>query len=101
MAGNEKVFRRTKGPRWKYPSFVKLLMIAGAISAVALLFLGYQKFGQGLGSEAVRGGGSNNKVAVSSVRLGIENLDGSLDIFKGKRVGLITNATGVDRKLRR
>ena len=101
MAGNEKVFRRTKGPRWKYPSFVKLLMIAGAISAVALLFLGYQKFGQGLGSEAVRGGGSNNKVAVSSVRLGIENLDGSLDIFKGKRVGLITNATGVDSQLRR
>ena len=76
-------------------------MIAGAISAVALLFLGYQKFGQGLGSEAVRGGGSNNKVAVSSVRLGIENLDGSLDIFKGKRVGLITNATGVDSQLRR
>ena len=101
MAGNEKVFRRTKGPRWKYPSFVKLLMIAGAISAVALLFLGYQKFGQGLGSEAVRGCGSNNKVAVPSVRLGIENLDGSLDIFKGKRVGLITNATGVDSQLRR
>ena len=36
-----------------------------------------------------------------AVRLGIENLDGSLALFKGKRVGLITNATGVDRNYRR
>jgi uncharacterized protein YbbC (DUF1343 family) len=36
----------------------------------------------------------------STVRLGIENIDQHLDVFKGKRVGLITNATGVDSRLR-
>ncbi len=101
MAGNERVFRRTNGPRWKYPSFIKLLLIAGIISAIAVLLLGYQKFSQRTGSEVARGGGLNNKLAVPSVRMGIENIDGSLDVFKGKRVGLITNATGVDSKLRR
>lgn len=33
---------------------------------------------------------------MSKVILGIENIDQYLDIFKGKRVGLITNPTGVD-----
>ena len=101
VAGNERVFRRTKGPRWKFPSFIKLLLIAGIISVTAALLLWYPKFGQRISPEVARGGGMNNKVAVPAVRLGIENLDGSLDIFKGKRVGLITNATGVDSQLRR
>jgi uncharacterized protein YbbC (DUF1343 family) len=43
----------------------------------------------------------DDKTASPVVRLGIENLDGSLALFKGKRVGLITNATGVDRNFRR
>jgi uncharacterized protein YbbC (DUF1343 family) len=30
------------------------------------------------------------------VRLGIDNIDKHLDLFKGKRVGLITNATGIN-----
>ncbi len=31
-----------------------------------------------------------------NVRLGIDNIDNHLDLFKGKRVGLITNATGIN-----
>jgi uncharacterized protein YbbC (DUF1343 family) len=30
------------------------------------------------------------------VRLGIDNIDNHLDLFKGKRVGLVTNATGIN-----
>lgn len=41
------------------------------------------------------------EATLPAVRLGIENLDGTLAVFKGKRVGLITNATGVDRNYRR
>ena len=58
--------------------------------AVAALFV--------LSSERPRVG---KEAELPAVRLGIENLDGSLALFKGKRVGLITNATGVDRNYRR
>ena len=58
--------------------------------AVAALFV--------LSSERPRVG---KEAELPAVRLGIENLDGSLALFKGKRVGLITNATGVDRNDRR
>ena len=30
------------------------------------------------------------------IRLGIDNIDKELDFFKGKRVGLITNPTGLN-----
>ena len=58
--------------------------------AVAALFV--------LSSERPRVG---KEAELPAVRLGIENLDGSLALFKGKRVGMITNATGVVRNYRR
>ncbi|MDD2717485.1 MAG: DUF1343 domain-containing protein [Candidatus Wallbacteria bacterium] len=44
---------------------------------------------------------SAEKVAVNSdhtfpVRLGIDNLEGNLDIFQGKRIGLVTNQSGIN-----
>ena len=30
------------------------------------------------------------------IKLGIDNIDKELDYFKGKRVGLITNPTGIN-----
>ena len=33
-------------------------------------------------------------------KYGIENLEENLAIFKGKRVGLITNPTGIDHNFR-
>jgi uncharacterized protein YbbC (DUF1343 family) len=101
LAGNERVFRRTKGPRWKFPSFVKLLLIAGIMSVAAIIFLGYQKYDLWIGAKSTRSTEVSNKKSAPTVRLGIENLNSSLDLFKGKRVGLITNATGVDSKMRR
>lgn len=37
---------------------------------------------------------------MANIKLGIDRIDAHLDIFKGKRVGLITNPTGVDSQLR-
>ncbi len=92
MSGNPQAFRRTRGPRWKFPSFIRLLLLAGAVLLIALIAM------VALPGER---GKLDEKTASSVVRLGIENIDGSLALFKGKRVGLITNATGVDRQFRR
>lgn len=79
--------RRTRGPRWKCPIFIKVL-----IASFLLIFIG--------GVLGWYAGFCWTKASVSqpSVRLGIENVDSYMDVFKGKRVGLITNATGVDRQ---
>ena len=92
MPDNSPGFRRTRGPRWKFPSFIKLLLLAVAALFIALVAL------VDLPGER---GKLDEKTASPVVRLGIENIDGSLELFKGKRVGLITNATGVDRQFRR
>jgi len=42
------------------------------------------------------GDGGSQPVAVEKVKLGIDNVDQHLDLFAGKRVGLITNATGMN-----
>ena len=34
------------------------------------------------------------------IKLGIDNLDKELEFFKGKRVGLITNPTGINSECR-
>ena len=47
-----------------------------------------------LESYASAGGGTDTEKA--KVRLGIDNLESDFSILSGKRVGLITNATGVD-----
>ena len=36
----------------------------------------------------------------SVVRLGIDNIDDYLELFKGKRVGLVTNQSGIDSELK-
>jgi len=79
--------RRTRGPRWKCPIFIKVL-----IASFLLIFIG--------GVLGWYAGCCWTKASVSqpSVRLGIENVDAYMDVFKGKRVGLITNATGGDRQ---
>ncbi len=41
----------------------------------------------------------NNLISQSKVKLGIDVLRENFEFLKGKRVGLITNATGVDSKL--
>jgi uncharacterized protein YbbC (DUF1343 family) len=95
MAGNGKLFVRTKGPRLKTPAFLRLFLLAGLLLALAVGLMD---------SEAQRGGPEHKAApakAMAPVRLGIENLAGSLELFRGKRVGLITNATGVDSRLRR
>ena len=102
VAGNQQTFRRTRGPRWKYPSFIRLLLMAGVLSLIAGLLIGYPPGIRPTGSDGVvRTGRVSNPALLPVVRLGIENLDGALAVFKGKRVGLITNATGVDSQLRR
>ncbi|MFQ8601063.1 MAG: hypothetical protein ACLSAP_11110 [Oscillospiraceae bacterium] len=35
----------------------------------------------------------------AAVRLGIDNIDDYLDIFAGKKVGLITNASGINSEM--
>ena len=92
MPGNSQTFRRTRGPRWKFPSFIRLLLLAAALLLVAAVALALFP---------ARQARVENNPTLPVVRLGIENLDGSLAVFKGKRVGLITNATGVDRNYRR
>ncbi len=89
-------YRRTKGPRWKCPIFIKILIVS------VLLFI----VGGGLGWYAAcrwsvgEGIPGRRRFDGREVRLGIENLDAHMDVFQGKRVGLITNATGVDRRLK-
>ncbi|MFN4112290.1 MAG: exo-beta-N-acetylmuramidase NamZ domain-containing protein, partial [Ignavibacteria bacterium] len=41
----------------------------------------------------------NNLISQSKVKLGIDVLRENFEFLKGKRIGLITNATGVDSKL--
>jgi len=50
--------------------------------------------GAAAGSSASAGTGESTKTA--KVKLGIDNLESDFSILEGKRVGLITNATGVD-----
>ncbi|MGG7213504.1 exo-beta-N-acetylmuramidase NamZ domain-containing protein [Clostridium nigeriense] len=39
---------------------------------------------------------NNNEENINSIKLGIDNIEENLDIFKDKRVGLITNPSGMD-----
>ena len=41
---------------------------------------------------------SGNSPPTVGVKLGIDNIDNHLEIFRGKRVGLITNATGLNSR---
>lgn len=92
MPANPQPLRRTRGPRWTQPAFLRLLLLAVAISLFSIGVLTFWA--------PVRTNVGNN-TALPKVRLGIENLDGSAAVFQGKRVGLITNATGIDSKFRR
>ncbi len=75
--------------RHRQPLFPPAINLLGLVSLLALFFCSCPR-GQ---REAVLPGGR--------VRLGIEVLLGSrLDLIKGKRVGLITNPTGMDGLLR-
>ena len=93
--GKGELYRKTRGPCWRCPIVLKVIIVS--------LFLVI--FGGAVGRNAVnswtgvRGTTGPGRVAQPQVRLGIENLDAYMDVFKGKRVGLITNATGVDRQM--
>ena len=81
-------YRKTRGPRWKWPFFIRILF-------VAMVFFG-------LGAWLSAGAGFWKAAGVlppRRVRLGIENVDDYKDVFQGRRIGLITNATGVDSRL--
>lgn len=42
--------------------------------------------------------GASNRKDAPKVRIGIENVDEYMEVFKGKNVGLITNATGMNSR---
>ncbi len=67
-------------------SIKKLVLVLAALIALPL-------FGGGCLAAPAR---EPAAPAREPVRLGIDNLDKHLDLFAGKRVGLITNATGID-----
>ena len=92
--GKGELYRKTRGPCWRCPIVIKvvivslfLVILSGAVGRYAV--------NSWTGARGTTGSG---RVAQPQVRLGIENLDAYMDVFKGKRVGLITNATGVDRQ---
>ncbi len=91
------IYRRTRGPLWRCPIFIKVFIISFLFSFGGGL-LGWYAGSWWAGSpKPIFGNQAMNKR--SAIRLGIENVDAHADIFKGKRVGLITNATGVDQEL--
>ena len=80
--------QKTRGPRWKWPFFIRILF-------VAMVFFG-------LGAWLSAGAGfwnAEGRLPPRRVQLGIENVDDYRDVFQGRRIGLITNATGVDSRL--
>jgi uncharacterized protein YbbC (DUF1343 family) len=91
-------FRRTRGSHSKYPVFIKVLIVSVVLIGLGVTLGKQIPWWRGTvkgASEGQQGVSEPNPPAV--VRLGIENIDAYMDVFKGKRVGLITNATGVDR----
>ena len=94
-------YRRTRGPRWKWPVFVKVLLVSLLLIGLGVLLKLPDVLGKGNVAGDIK---TEHQASVDRsetvVRLGIENVDAYIDVFKGKRVGLITNATGVDSQLK-
>ncbi len=103
MAVDKSRILRTRGSRFKFPVFYRVLLLSALLVVLALALIGYAGVGSQKANNADKSRrlGKSDSQPVPSVRPGIENLMGSLELFKGKRVGLITNATGVDSRLRR
>lgn len=90
-------YRTTHGRGWRWPVFIQLLFTAFCLLALSssLIIWGGTGFvnlpsGAGSAQEVER------KPLSEKVRTGIENMDGYMEVFNGKRVGLITNATGIN-----
>ena len=79
------IYRKTRGPRWQWPVVVRILFVAGLLFLAGMMLSRLTGFWQ-----PARPG------KAPPVRLGIENLADYQDVFRGRRVGLITNATGVN-----
>lgn len=93
-------YPRTRGPVWKCPIAVRVFILA-VLCITSAAMLGWQSpFWQSfrLSDPPPCGAGPASKIN-PKVRPGIENLEGHAEVFRGKRVGLITNATGVDSRL--
>ena len=94
-------YRRTRGPRWKWPVFVKVLLVSVLLIGLGTLLKLPDGFWRGNAAGNVK---AERPASIgrseTTIRLGIENVDAFIDVFKGKRVGLITNATGVDSQLK-
>lgn len=79
------IYRKTRGPRWQWPVVVRILFVAGLFFLAGMMLSRLTGFWQ-----PARPG------KAPPVRLGIENLADYQDVFRGRRVGLITNTTGVN-----
>jgi len=79
------------------------LLLLGALLLCALQAQARQAHGQGTaaGHDQARAGACLPDCAAVAPRLGIEVLlDERIELLRGRRVGLVTNATGVDSRLR-
>lgn len=90
-----RTLKRARGWRRQVTLPEKLLAMAVVLLALAAFFLWRG------GAPTVIGPPGDKLPAPATVRLGIENLDEHLALFRGKRVGLITNATGIDSRWNR
>ena len=78
-------YRKTRGPRWQWPFVVRILVVAAMFFLLGMLLSRFTAFWRPAGQKTI-----------PPVRLGIENLADYQEVFRGKRVGLITNATGIN-----
>ena len=98
--GNRKL--RNQGQRIKIPVFYRLLLLSIFLLVLAVAMVGFPELWPIQNNKVwPHQPGKKDSATIPLVRLGIENLAGNLELFKGKKVGLITNATGVDSQLRR
>lgn len=93
-------YKKTRGLRHQYTLLDKLIFLAVLLIflAGALLWRSGVADGPRAGSDAAA---ARQAGASQPVKLGIENLAQHLAVFQGKRVGLITNATGIDSQWNR
>ena len=94
---------RTRGPLQNIPAYFRLGCLAAFFLGLAFWLGNIDNTPQQgiLQGQLSASSMSGTATSVARVRLGVEKIDANLELFKGKRVGLITNATGTDSRFRR